>query len=70
MTSATPTSSQTVLRRRETLGMSRELLAANAGVSLRTVERIEAGEVEPRRATLAVIEAALAEAEAESKAVA
>ncbi len=48
-----------IQQRREARGLSRELLAGEAGVSLRTLERIEGGIVMPRRATLAVIEAAL-----------
>lgn len=49
---------------RESVGLSREGLAYKAGVSLRTLERIESGDVQPRRATLVVIGQALA-AEAE-----
>lgn len=46
---------------REALGLSRIGLAYKAGVDLRTIERIEADAVVPRRATLAVIEQALAQ---------
>lgn len=46
---------------REAVGLSREGLAYKAGVALRTIERIESGEVSPRRATLVVIRQALAE---------
>jgi predicted transcriptional regulator len=60
--------SSPIQRRREALGVSRELLAANAGLSVRTIERIEAGVVEPHRATLAVIEAVLSAAETEAAA--
>jgi len=56
---------QVVRERREALGLSREALAVMAGVSDRTLARIEAGYVRPRRATLAVIEQALADEEAE-----
>lgn len=45
--------------RREAVDLSVEGLAYKAGVSMRTIERIEAGESVPRRATLTVIEAAL-----------
>ena len=48
-----------IKQRREALGLSREALAGRAGLSLRTVERIERGESEPRRATLVVLRAAL-----------
>jgi predicted transcriptional regulator len=48
---------------REALGLSKEGLAYLAGVSHKTIERIEAGKSIPRRATLTVIEAALAETE-------
>lgn len=41
------------------LGLSRETLAGRAQIALRTLERIERGEAEPRRATLVVIERAL-----------
>lgn len=51
--------------RREALGLSREGLAYKAGIAHKTVERIEAGQSIPRRATLAVIEQAL-EAEVEA----
>lgn len=44
---------------REAIGLSRIGLAYKAGVALTTIERIERGDVEPRRATLAVIEQAL-----------
>lgn len=51
----------TIRESREAVGLSRIGLAYKAGVDLRTIERIEAGDVQPRRATLAVIEAVLAE---------
>lgn len=54
-----------VRRARLAAGLSPEGLAFKAGISLRTLERIEAGHVEPRRATVAVIAAALG-VEAES----
>lgn len=41
--------------RRRARGLSREGLAADAGVSLRTVERLERGEVTPHRATARVL---------------
>jgi transcriptional regulator with XRE-family HTH domain len=47
-----------VRARREALGMSREGLADRAGVSFKTITRIESGEVTPRPATLRVIELA------------
>lgn len=40
---------------REAQGLPREGLAFKAGVSLNTIERIEAGRTQPRRATLKVI---------------
>ena len=39
--------------------MAREEVAFKAGVSMRTIERLERGEVVPRRATLKVIADAL-----------
>lgn len=54
-------SGEDIRESREDIGLSRIGLAYKAGVDLRTIERIESGEVTPRRATLAVIEAALAE---------
>lgn len=48
-----------IRQRREALGLSREGLAYKAGVSHKTLERLEAGMVTPRRATLSVIEGAL-----------
>jgi XRE family transcriptional regulator, regulator of sulfur utilization len=44
---------------REGLGLSREGLADRAGVSLRTIERIEGNKTTPRRATLKVLADAL-----------
>lgn len=44
---------------RRARGLSREGLAAEAGVSLRTVERIEGGDVTPHRATARVLAAVL-----------
>ena len=40
---------------RERQGLSREGLAFKAGVSLRSIERIEGGDTVPRRATLSVL---------------
>jgi transcriptional regulator with XRE-family HTH domain len=51
------TSALADLRRQQ--GLSREGLAFKAGVSLRTIERIEAGDVVPRRATAHVLADAL-----------
>jgi predicted transcriptional regulator len=60
----TPVDQQTlgeeIRQRREALKLSREGLAYKAGVAHKTIERIEAGLVTPRRATLAMIEMALA----------
>lgn len=50
--------------RREALGLSREGLAYKSGVALKTIERLERCEGHPRRATIAVIESVLVEAEA------
>ena len=44
---------------REAAGMSPEELAFRAGVSLRTIERIEREGVSPRRATVTVLAMAL-----------
>lgn len=49
--------------RREAIKLSREGLAYKSGVALKTIERIERGENEPRRATLSVIQDALHAAE-------
>lgn len=51
--------------RREAIPMSPTLLAGLADINLRTLERIEAGEVKPQRSTRRVIELALDKAEAE-----
>jgi ribosome-binding protein aMBF1 (putative translation factor) len=56
---------QRIRQEREALGLSREGLAYKAGVAAKTIERIEAGKVMPRRATLTVIETALAGCEPE-----
>jgi transcriptional regulator with XRE-family HTH domain len=48
-----------VRQAREGLGLSREGLAFKAGLSLRSVERIEAGDTNPHRATVRAIAAAL-----------
>lgn len=53
-----------IRRDREALALTREDLASRAGVSYKTIERIEAGGAQPRRATLYVIEQALTEAAA------
>jgi predicted transcriptional regulator len=53
--------------RRKALGLSRERLAAAAGVSGQTVARIEAGRVKPQPSTVAAILGALSAAEAETK---
>ena len=52
-----------IRERREAISLSREGLAYKARVSLKTIERIERGEVLPRRATAYVIDAALVAAE-------
>jgi predicted transcriptional regulator len=52
-------STESIQQRREGLGLSREGLADRAQVTLRTIERIEAGEVTPQRSTLRVIDLAL-----------
>lgn len=51
----TAASDHPVRQAREAAGLSREGLAFKAGVSLRALERIEAGQVTPRRATLRAI---------------
>lgn len=55
---------QRIRQEREALGWSREDLASKAGVAHKTIERIEGGGVQPRRATLRVIEDALSLEEA------
>lgn len=57
-----------IQQRREAIGLSRESLAGRAQIALRTLERIERGEVEPRRATLVMIEQALEAEQAEAAA--
>lgn len=50
-----------IRERRDAIGLSREGLAFKAGVSFKTIERIESGKVQrPRRATLRVIDDVLA----------
>ena len=52
----------TALRRaREEVGLSRIGLAYLAGVNLRTIERIEAGEVKARHATIVCLQQAIAD---------
>lgn len=53
------TSSNPVRAARERKGVTREWLAFKAGLTVRTIERIEGGQVEPQRATRRVIAAAL-----------
>lgn len=65
MTSATKNIGTEIRERREVLRLSREGLAYKAGVAHKTIERIESGKVRPRRATLTVIESALASTEAD-----
>jgi len=48
-----------VRQARERLGRQREWLAFRAGVTVRTVERIEAGDVDPHRVTKRAIAEAL-----------
>lgn len=55
------TPGQRIREQREALSLSREGLAFKAGISFKTLERIETGKQEPRRATLQVLEKALAE---------
>jgi predicted transcriptional regulator len=50
---------KTIRDQREALGLPIEGLAYLAGVSYKTLERIEAGLAKPHRATLTVIERAL-----------
>jgi DNA-binding XRE family transcriptional regulator len=57
MTTASSTSPLQTIR--ETAGMSREGLADRAGVSVKTIERIEGGHTMPRRATKRVLALAL-----------
>lgn len=65
MTRATTSLTGKRLRKeREQRSMSVEELAYKAGVSYKTIERIESGESEPRRSTVAVIERAFAERDA------
>jgi predicted transcriptional regulator len=59
---------QEIRQRREALGLTRESLAHLAQLSYKTIERIEAGGVMPRRATLTVIEQAFTQAERELEA--
>ena len=57
---ATPGFANRIQRAREGAdGLSREGLAYKSGISLRTIERIEAGEVTPHRATIRAIASAL-----------
>lgn len=57
---ATPGFAELIQRAREAAdNLSREGLAYKSGISLRTIERIEAGEVTPHRATVRAIAAAL-----------
>ncbi len=51
--------SERIRNERKAQGLSPEGLAFKAGVSLKTVERLETGAAIPRRATLRVIVAAL-----------
>ena len=57
---------KSIKARREALGLRREDVAYEAGLSIDTVGRIERGAVFPRRATLAVIEGVLAPRESEA----
>jgi transcriptional regulator with XRE-family HTH domain len=69
VTSATSSLTGKRLRsEREKRGMSVEELSFRAGVSYKTIERVEAGESTPRRATVAVIQQAFAAADAEGAA--
>lgn len=55
----TPTPVHPIRVARDSQGLSREGLAFKADVSLKTIERIESGQVTPRRATLNGIARAL-----------
>ncbi|WP_439556792.1 helix-turn-helix domain-containing protein, partial [Dyadobacter sp.] len=44
---------------RKSRGFSQETLAENAGINLRTLQRIEAGNVEPRGETLRLLAQAM-----------
>lgn len=60
MSDASPqTATSAVQQAREAARMSREGLADRAGVSLKTIERIELGQVTPRRSTMSCIAQAL-----------
>ena len=61
MNPATEITASNIRRHREAVGLSREGLAYKAGLSIKTIERIEGGKNEPRRATLAVISRVLVE---------
>lgn len=66
MTSATTSLTGKRLRKqREDRGMSVEELAYRAGVSYKTIARIESGESQPRRATATCIQRAIDEHEPE-----
>lgn len=54
-----PVDASEIERRRKEAGWTQAELARRAGVSRRTVIRIERGQREPHRATLAVLKAAL-----------
>lgn len=62
---ATDISGTAIKRAREAVGLSRVGLAYLSEVNLRTIERIEAGEVKPRRATLICIQRAIEDYEPE-----
>ena len=49
-----------IIALRKSRGFSQEVLAEQAGVSLRTIQRVERGETEPRGHTLQALAAALA----------
>lgn len=51
----TPPTPNPIRAAREQAGLSREALAFKAGVSFKTLERLEAGARSPRRSTLKVI---------------
>jgi transcriptional regulator with XRE-family HTH domain len=59
MTDKTSAPVSPLRKTREAQGLSRESLAGRAGISLRSLERIEAGKVNPHRATLHVLAAVL-----------
>ena len=60
-----PMTASEIGQRRREIGWTQAELAKRAGVSARTVLRLERGQRDPHPATLAMIEAALVRAESE-----